>query len=401
MTMALPNVKIHFENGALGSATPSDDGVIGIVASGVAVADKFELAKAYLLTSLTDLVELGITADDGDGNHNIYKTVKEIYSEAPAGTKVWLMAFANTVSMADLLDPTRNYARTLIDSARGTINLLTVSKTNALGYTPTILDGLDADVYAAMSNAQALGEWAAESKYAPFFTILPGLRYTGVASELRNLAEGSNNRVGILIADTESGSGNACVGLLAGRIAAIPVQRSVARVKSGAVASDSMYIGDRTAENGNPEVIHDAGFITARTMVGKAGYYWSDDKLATSATDDYALIPRRRVIDKAYRIAYQTMVEELGDEVPVADDGTLPPTFVKSIQNKVETAIENRMTAYGNLGNDPSDAKDTGVVCYIDHRQNIVALSRLGVSLKVKPHGYNKYIDIYLGFKTA
>lgn len=399
--MALPNVKIHFENGALGASLPSDDGVIGVMASGVAVAGKFGLGTAYMLTRQGDLAELGITGDDADGNRNIYKTVKEIYSEAPAGTKVWLMACANTVSMADMVNPTGNYARTLVESARGTINLLVVSKTNNIGYTPTILDGLDADVYAAMTNAQALGQWAAESKYAPLMTILPGMRYSGVASELRNLAEGNNNRVCILIADTESGSGNACVGLLAGRIAAIPVQRSVARVKSGAVASDSMYIGDRTAENGNPDVIHDSGFITARTMVGKAGYYWSDDKLATSATDDYALIPRRRVIDKAYRIAYQTMVEELGDEVPVADDGTLPPTFVKSLQNKVETAIENRMTAYGNLGNDPGDAKDTGVVCYIDHRQNIVALSRLSVSLKVKPHGYNKYIDIYLGFKTA
>ena len=65
----------------------------------------------------------------------------------------------------------------------------------------------------------------------------------------------------------------------------------------------------------------------------------------------------------------------------------------------METAIENGMV--GNLGVDPENAKDTGVQCYIDVDQNIVSTSTLIAALKVKPFGYAKYIDVYLGFKTT
>lgn len=397
----LPRVKIFFENGTLGSTAPSDDGVVGLVTTGVVVAGKFALATAYLITKLEGLVALGITSDEADANAHIYKAVKEFYDEAPDGTKLWLMAFADTVTLTDMMDETKAYAKTLIDSAKGAINLLFAVKKDAVGYTATILDGLDADVYGAMTKAQGLAVTITNDKFAPFFVLLPGRHYTGIASNLRNLAEGENNRVAILIGDTVTSSKDACVGLLAGRIAAIPVQRSVARVKSGVIAADNLFIGSKAAENGDPDVIHDSGFITPRTLVGKAGYLWSDDKLATKETDDYALIPRRRVIDKAYRIAYKTIIEELGDEVPTAIDGTMPASIIKSIQNKVETAIENDMTANGNLGNDPGNPSDTGVECFIDHTQNIISTKRLNVRLRVKPHGYNKYIDLYLGFKTA
>ena len=106
------------------------------------------------------------------------------------------------------------------------------------------------------------------------------------------------------------------------------------------------------------------------------------------------------MIDKAYRIAYQTLVNEISDEVPVTDDGKISAPVVKSIQTAVESAIINNMTSYGNLGNDPSDANDMGVECYINPDQNVVATSRLKVSVRVKPHGYTKYIDVTLGFKV-
>lgn len=397
----LPRVKIIFENGAIGAVAPSEDGVIGIIASGVEVVDKFALSTPYLLTKLSDLTALEITADEDDVNANIYKTVSEIYSEADEGTKVWLMAVANTVTMTEMFDVTKDYAKVLIEAANGNISILIPSKVDASEYTPTVVDGLDSDVWAAELKAQALAKWATETKFAPLFVILPGRHYTGVAANLADLSEHESNRVAILIADVVENSTDACVGLLAGRVSSIPVQRSVARVKNGAIASPVMYIADKIAENGNPDVIHDNGFITARTFVGKAGYFWSDDKLATTVSDDYALIPRRRVIDKAYRIAYQTIAEELGEEIPVTEDGKIPAAIVKSIQNNVESAIENSMTAEGNLGIDPGNQNDTGVSCYIDIDQNVVSTSKLNMNVRVKPYGYAKYIDVYIGFKTT
>lgn len=397
----LPRVKIYFENGLLGSTSPSDDAVVGLVASAVAVVGKFDLAKAYLITSLDGLTALGITSGIADANANIYKVVSEFYMEAPAGTKLWILGSLASVTMADLCDVTKTHAKTLVDSANGAINFLMIAKNDPTAYVPVVLNGMESDVYAAMTNAQALGEYAANTKFAPLFTILPAWHYTGIAADLTDLTKDTSNRVCILVGDSVQSSNTAAVGLLAGRLASIPVQRSIARVKSGALPVSSLYIGSNPAESGDPDVINDFGYITFRTFVGKANYYFTDDKLATISTDDYALIPRRRTIDKAYRIGYQTLVNELSDEIPVNDNGQIPASVAKSIQNTVEVAIEKNMTSNGNLGVDPSDSKDTGVSCYIDYTQDIVSTSKLGVTLRVKPYGYPKYIDLYLGFKTT
>ena len=395
----LPRVKIYFENGLIGSTTPSEDGVAGLVATGVAVTNKFVLGTAYLITSLSGLSVLGITSGNADENKTIYKAVNDFYTEAPDGTKLWLKGVADTVTLANMMDVTLTPAKGLIDSANGAIKVLFAAKKDATGYTATIANGLDTDVTAAITKSQALGEYATDTKYAPLFTIIPGRHYSGVAADLADLGTGASNRVCVMIGDTVASSVDAAVGLLAGRIAAIPVQRSIARVKSGAIGATPLYIGAVTAESGAPDVINDGGYITFRTFVGKAGYYFTDDKLATAVTDDYALIPRRRTIDKAYRIGYQTLINELGDEIAVTDNGEIPASSVKSIQNAVETAIENNMA--GELGADPSNPTDTGVICFIDHTQNVVSTSRLSVKLRVKPFGYPKYIDLYLGFKTA
>ncbi len=394
----LPRVKINFENGALGSVAPSEDGVIGLIVTGYAVTKFFELDKPYLLTSYADLNELKITSEENDPNKLIDKCVREIYSEAPNGTKVWLMGVSNIKTQEEMCD-VKGVAKNLLIAARGAINILVIKcetdDTIATTY------GIYTELPDAINKAQDLADWATENLFAPCFVLLEGRGYTGEASELEPLSEREDNRVAVVIGDTEADSKGAAVGLLAGRLATIPVQRSCARVKDGAIASEKMYIAEELAENGDPDIIHDKGYIVPRTFVGKAGYFWSDDKLATAATDDYALIPRRRVIDKAYRIAYQTLINELNDEIPVTSEGKIPLTICKSIQDKVETAIISTMGADGNLGSDPSDANDTGVVCYIDPDQNIVAESKYEVSLKVRPFGYAKYIDVKLGFQTV
>lgn len=397
----LPRVRIIYENGAIGGAEPQEDGITGIVANGVAVVDGLQHSTKYLLTKLDDLDDLLITDAVDDANAVIYKAVKEFYDTAPDGTELYLIAFADTVTLTDMLDETKDYAKVLVDSAKGKIRTLIAVRKEPDGYTPTIVDGLDGDVYTAISKAQALGDYAAESKYAPLFTILEGRRYSGTASALADLSTRTDNRVGILIGDTVQNSIGAAVGLLGGLIAAIPVQRSIMRVKTGAIKADEIYIGDKLAEEASPGVIHDRGFITARDHVGYTGYWWTDDKLATGTDDDYRLIPRRRVIDKAYRLAYQVMVKELGEEIPILSDYTMPPAIVKDIQQKVEKKIITNMTAYGNLGNDPNDPNDMGVICTIDHRQNVVSSELLVVKLRIKPYGYPKYIDVYLGFQTA
>lgn len=407
----LPYVKIDFANGAIGASEPMDDGVTGLVCTAAAVTQTvngktenvFALNTPYLITKLDELVSKGITSDSSDANATLYKAVKEFYDEAPDGSKLWIMGVADTVTIADIVDKTKDNAKKLLVAANGTIRTLAVKIKDKSAYTPTVTTGIDGAVRTAITNAQSLAEWATATLFAPVMVLLEGRHYTGNAETLVSnpINTGNDNRVGVVIGDTVADSKGAAVGLLAGRIASIPVQRSIARVRTGSITSTMMYIGSVAAELGNPGTINDCGFICPRTFVGKAGYYWSDDKLAAEASDDYSLIPRRRVADKAYRITYSTLINEVAEEISVTDDGKISAPVVKAIQTAVESAIVNNMTSRGNLGNDPSDPNDMGVECYINPDQNIVATSRLDVQLRIKPHGYSKYIEVSLGFKVA
>ena len=407
----LPYVKIDFANGAIGASEPMDDGVTGLICTAVAVTQTvdgkqettFALDTPYLITKLDDLLKKGITSESSDVNATLYKAVKEFYDEAPEGSKLWIMGVTDTVTIADMVDKTKDNAKRLLVAANGTIRILAVKVKDKSDYTPTVTTGIDGAVITAIVNAQGLTQWATETLFAPVMVLLEGRHYTGKAETLVSnpVNDGNNNRVAVLIGDTVKDSKGAAVGLLAGRIASIPVQRSVARVRTGSINATTMYIGSVAAELGNPETINDCGFICPRTFVGKAGYYWSDDKLAAEASDDYSLIPRRRVADKAYRIAYTTLVNEIAEEISVTDDGKISAPVVKAIQTAVESAIVNNMTSRGNLGNDPSNPNDMGVECYINPDQNIIATSRLDVQVRIKPHGYSKYINVSLGFKVT
>jgi hypothetical protein len=394
----LPRVKIFFENGALGKVATSADGVLGIMCTGVAVSTTFSLATAYTLFGIAGLATLGITSTN---NPAIYKIIVDFYKVAGEGTEVWLMAFPDTVKLSDMVDiADATKAKAFINAANGRLRGLVLSRTPAVGYTPTITNGLDADVALAITNAQVLAAWSQTSKFAPVFVAIEGYAYSGTASALADLTTMSNNSVCVLIGDNAVNTKKAAMGVLAGRIASIPVQRNIGRVRDGALLTTA-FIVDKAVELADVESIHNKGYITFRTFIGRSGYFFSDDPMATLPTDDYSSLTARRTIDKAYRIAYQTMLDNLLDEVPVTGEGKLQVPLITSWQTDVEKDIAAQMTALGELSADATDPNDKGVICFIDPDQNIVSTSRLDVRVRVRPFGYPRYIDVYLGFQVA
>jgi len=399
----LPKVSIKYGNGALGQTISSADGLLCLIVCGaVAVDDSFTLATTYSIRKLADLESLGvglpISEDDPDiiNNPLLHQTVSDFYQEAPEGTQLLVAGYPDTLSMSDVLSKSNSYARKIIEESNGEIRGLIVTKVSA--ETPETTNGLNNDIPLAMLNAQQLGDWSAETKYAPIFTILDGLNFTGNAQDLSDLKKGTNNRVGIVIGSVESKGANQAVGFVAGRIAQSSVDNNIGRVADGALNTLTMYIGDKAAELADVESIYNKSYITFRTYTGISGYFISDDLLATKETDDYNQLTRRRTIDKAARIAYIVLVEKLLEKVSVRSDGTMLQPVIISWQQDVENAIAANMTANGELSADTSDANDRGVECYIDPAQDVLATSTINVELRVRPFGYARYINVLLGF---
>lgn len=391
----LPRIKISYMNGQLGTVGESPDGLFAIVCVATAVQDKFELKKGYSVRSMADVADLGITKAN---NAQLYKHLEDFYSEAENGTEVVLFGVPESEALTNVLNKDTGSARDLITSMNGKLRALFVSgKSEAAGEAgETGKDVLARSVLDALLVAQALAEWATEDLYAPMFVILEGIGFTGSA-EVENLAPKAYNRVGVVLGDNVKNSTGACLGTLAGRLSQIPVHRNVGRVRDGALYPPAMYLGDREVGEASSlvAVLYDKAYITPRTYVGKSGYFFADDRLACESTDDYAHITNRRVIDKAYRIAYDALLEYMLDEIEVNEDGTMQTGVIKAWQQSVENAINRSMTAAGELSSGDSGE---GCECYIDAAQNVLATSKVEVVLRVRPYAYARYIDVQLGF---
>lgn len=385
----LPRIKISYMNGQLGTVGESPDGLFAIVCVAVAVESKFVLKKGYSVRSMADVADLGITKDN---NAQLYKHLEAFYNEAENGTEVVVFGIPAEEELTAVLNKDSGSARDLITAMNGKLRGLFVSgKSEVAGE-----DGLAESVFDALLVAQALAEWATADLYAPMFVILEGVGYAGSA-DVKSLSEEAYNRVGVVLGDDVQNSTGACLGTLAGRLSQIPVHRNVGRVRDGALYPPGMYLGDREVGEASSLVagLYDKAYITPRTYVGKSGYFFADDRLACKSTDDYAHITNRRVIDKAYRIAYDALLEYMLDEIEVNEDGTMQTGVIKSWQQSVENAINRSMTAAGELSSGDSGE---GCECYIDAKQNVLATSKVEVVLRVRPYAYARYIDVQLGF---
>lgn len=389
----LPRVQIKYLNGQLGTVAESDDGLLLLVMIGAtAVAQSFELGKAYRIQRPEGLETLGVTDEN---NPRLTGQVRLFYNEAPEGTPLYVAGFAASETMTTLCDKDTGKLKGLLLGLGGNIRGVVLASASDAEVETT--EGLDPDVFTALPKAQALGEALAESYYMPLFIALEGRSYSG-AADLKDLSKQKYNRCCVVIGDTVASGKGAAMGTFAGAVASSTVQRNIGRVADGPLYPETMYLGDSPVDKVMDDVsaIYDKGYITPRTYVGRSGYYFTDDIMACDPTDDYAHLTARRTVDKAARIAYDTLLEILLGEFEVNADGTMNQAEIKGIQAAVESAVDVAMTADGEL----SSVDGSGCSCWIDPSQNIVATSRIEATVKVRPFGYARYITANLGFQV-
>lgn len=386
--MALPNVRVLIQNGLLGGLVQLDESVTGLVCTGTSVTDGIQLGAPVVIFSYAQLLALGVTEVN---NPAAERNVREFYTEAGEGAELYLMLVPNTVDQADMLDGSNaSGAAKLLDFAQGRIRVLATAFAPGAGYTLDDADGVDADVYAALTNGQALAE-AYALQNLPFRFIVEGRAYNGTPADLSDIRARTNNRGAAFIGGSQSGTSSG-MGMLLGRIAQLPAQRSIARVKDGSLAIVNAFLGTAVVEEAvGISLIHDKGWITLRTIPTRTGYFFSDDPMAVATTDDYNSLGRGRVIDKAHIIAYATYVDELNNDVGVDANGQLTAGYIKYLEGLIQTQLNALVVASGNA---------SALRVSIDPAQDIITNNKLVVVLRLTPVGYTKEIEVQLGFEN-
>jgi hypothetical protein len=386
----LSKITVIVTNNNLGIAPATDDGVMGLLVQGVdgnaiAVGDH----RQYF--SYADVLADFGEEYDTINNLNVLSHLRDFYDEGGNGKELWVKLLSQSLTMAQMVT---SHTETLMNESNFRVKIIGVIRNPLGSYTPVAQGStvLDADVYTAIGAAQTVATaWAAE--FAPILFILQGRFVNTTFSQLTlpDLTQRSDNRVAVFLGDYMP-SRMGAVGLVLGRLSKNSVQRKIGAVADGAVKNvDYAYYGSLQVNNNLATIVNDNGFIGLRKHNRKAGYFFTNDNTATVETEDFSSVVNRRVIDKAIRIAYDTFLEKVEDEIQVDAQGRIDPVEAKADQADMERAISLTMLA---------NAEISAVQCLIDPFQNILATGQYKIQLNITPVGYKTHIVVELGFRN-
>lgn len=408
--MGQPGVNILLTNGGLNLQAPTafSDSVALLACEAAPVAG---YGVAFLVKSKKQ-----IQTAFGEGNDDAVTALSAFYNEAPEGTKLYVLAMAQTTTLATLL-ATANASKPLLLAA-GTIRLMAAIKfPDPEVYTPTITDGFDADVHAAATAAQTLAtEWLGYKR--PFRILLEGYGFT-TAGAAKTYAADTKPNVGIVIGKVADSTALATMYCL-GRAARVLAQQNIGRIKTGSLKIPdtlSVKIGATLAEQMalvDLDTLHEKRYITFVKNATAPGFVFNDDLMLTEPTNDYGNLRHGRVIDNAVRVAFATYYQELKDDVDVDDNGRLYPVDEKAIEGAIEQAVEATMGGQLSRNDDGSAAvecivnpdtelfpnlyEDAGIS---NPNFNLLSGGTIYLYVRCRPKACLSYINVLLGFDAA
>jgi hypothetical protein len=372
-----PKVTILFSDGNLLKEISAIDGIAGIVGS-VNTAELIGVPKTVF--NLTDAIAQGFTEAD---EPFMYRQLSEFYASVAGNQELHVMGVADTMTMTQMLDKDDpDGAVKLLAAAQGKVRLLGVCRRPDAGYDPGN-DFIDGDVQSALTKSLTFGT-DQNAKYNYLRILIEGRVADGNSTEIFSPVTAESDYAGVVLGGSVN-DGSASIGLALGRAVIYGAHIKIGKVANGSLPIDQAYIGAKKIEEiPGLESLHESGYISFMNHPTKAGYFFGIDRMAN--TGDYRRLAFGRVIDKAAVITLATYVEEIEDEVDVDDSGKISELDVKHLEGRLEQQV------IAGMGNQIS-----GFEVYINPDQDIIETSKLAVKARVRPKGYNSFIEVDLG----
>lgn len=180
--------------------------------------------------------------------------------------------------------------------------------------------------------------------------------------------------------------------VLAARLMGRPIQEHAGRVRTGSLkgisanGEDGLIYHDSSVSDG----LKVARFATARTRIGRPGFFIDKPAMMSSPSSDYQIWPHRSVIDAACDLTYEVLVDVLNDDLqldPVT--GYILEKEAKGIESRLKSAARDRLL---------SKRASSAFSATIKRDDNIISTSTLTCSIRVTPKGYAETINAEVGF---
>lgn len=406
-------VKIIRLNGGLGATNPSEDGIMGLIATGPQPSG-LEYGQLAVLTQPADAASLGIDASyDANNGVLVYHHIEEFFRLSPAGI-LFFMLLAQTETLSSIAD---NHFEQMIRADKDRkIKYVGVVANRASDYSPTWQNGLDADVLTAIAKFQAvIDKLASENIFVDGVMLGAELQPDVLFSNLQDLHELDARDVSVLIAEDPairqvSGKDYAAVGSGLGMLSIRKVHENIGSLQiANMPAGNSDYSLTDNAQglwlsanlsNGRPvselsqtdkTTIANKGYIFAGSYEGYPGIFFNNSFTCTELTDDFSRIERNRTWNKAARKVVKTLTPRINSDVEVdTNTGYIKATTIAGWQADIEQAI----------GQMQKDGEISGFEVFIDPKQNVLSGEPLKVQLSIVPKGIAEKITAEIGFKN-
>lgn len=376
-----PSVNIAFSNGNLLQNIAVIDGLAGFIGTGLVAGN---LNKVFSINSLADAISQGITLA---AEPAAYKVISEFYAELGGNQQMYILLVADTVLMADMLDVNSiSMGNKLIAAGGGKISCIGVFRNPAVGYVPGT-DFFDTDVQAAVLAAKTFVQ-GLNSKLSFTRVLIQGRIAAEASITIFAPNTATNGFAGVVLGDTVSGNG-ATVGTAVGRKIKYASHIKIGKVANGPLNASAIFIGTKALKDvTNLDTLHGKGVISFVTYPNKAGFYFGIDNMAS--IDDYRLLVYGCTVDAAAKVAASVYIDELEGEVNTNPDGTITELDAKHLEDRITQQVSV------SLGD-----RISGFAALVDRTSNIITTSKTKIKLRVRPKGYNTFIDVDLGLTAG
>lgn len=168
-------------------------------------------------------------------------------------------------------------------------------------------------------------------------------------------------------------------GLVAGLIAAAPVQASIGETKYYQLTPVVRLAIDLTPAQ--LETLNEARYIVPRRYVGLSGWYINDGNMAADATSDYQTVEVCRMLDNVIRNLRVTALGFVHSQVLVRD-GVADPAGLKALEGACKGTLKGLKETF-------SEARFE-----IPEEQDVLATRSISANCKVWPVGIAKEINL-------
>lgn len=408
--MARSQINSSRLQGGLGRREVNTDGVSAMVMNAVAVVSGLQLNTVYELNGMSDVANLLITPAYDDANDVlVYHHLERFFGRNPNG-KLYLLCVSQTVTLEGMVDVANNFAKKVSKDKQGEVKLMGIIRNPLANYTPTLEDGLDADVWAAIPKAQALiNEEAGNKRY--FSIIIEGRSFNGTtasAENLRNLGDYPGVSV-VIAADNDvstakaENAGYAAVGDFLGMLSKAAISQHPGEPLPLFNLSDaargwflkpglSSALPLTSYSDTDLSTLDTKGYIFAETIPQVSGVYFQDTHTCAAISSDYAYIENNRVIDKMLRLANAALVRKAKSRFRVdPDTGRMESSVAAGLEDLVVNAVAG-MQVDGDLSG--------GIDAFLDTNVDLLAGDSIDIELTAIPLVIGRAITLKVGFSN-